>query len=1209
MWLDGWVRSMQPSPETAREGTGTHAGAMSPRSFLALAPKGGLRAILAMLPPFIADALQHLFWPFIQPFAWFLFYPAVFLSSWIGGARAGVAATILSTLLAWWSFVPPEHTLVKEEPRYVLSAAVFVAMGILFSLFHSRLRQVTRQANEALTTARSASGRLQDANQQITRLIEQASDGIFIADVNGRYTDVNSAGCLMLGYSRDEIVRKSITDLIPPTDAERLWRAKEQLLRGEIQVAEWALRRKDGTYLPVEVSAKILPDGRWQGFVRDITERKHAENEIRMLARLQAVVAELGQRALRADSPGKVLKEAVALVAQTLEVEYCKVLELLPDGKALLLRWGVGWQEGLVGRATVGTGTDSQAGYTLLSDQPVVVEDLRTEKRFSGPPLLHEHGVVSGMSVIIATSAGPYGVLGAHTRRRRSFTEDEVHFLLAVANVLGSMIERGLAEEALRQSEANLNRAQEVAHIGSWYLDVADNQLTWSDEVFRIFGLPKGATLTYEAFLSAVHPDDREHVDKAWTNALRGAPYDIEHRILVDGELRWVNEKAQVEFDTGGQALRGIGTVQDITQLKLAQDRLVRINRANRALSKCNEALVRAVEESTLFQQICDIVVQEAGYRLCWVGRAEHDEAKSVRAIAQAGWEVGYLAAVNIAWEDSERGRGPTGTCIRTRETTIARHIATDPRMALWRDEALKRGYASSIAIPLFVNSEVFGALTIYAAEPDAFGAAEVELLTELASDLSFGITALRTRAERARAEEEIRTLNAELEQRVLARTAELQAATAELQQAREREFEIGCRIQQTLLLDPPPTGIPGLRVAALTIPTQRIDGDFYIFIKHREGDLDVIVGDVMGKGIPAALLGAATKAHFLKALSHLMALSTSGKLPEPKEIVMLAHAQMVRQLIDLESFVTLCYARLNVKKHRLDLVDCGHTGIVQVHGETGLSEVLHGDNLPLGVREGEIYEQVSVPCKPGDLLLFFSDGITEARNAAGELFGADRLKDYVQSHSQLPPPALVEAIRDAVFAFSQPARLADDLTSVAIRMEEIDLPLVREKIPIASDLRELRRAREFVRSFCTHLPAARLDEEGVNALELAVNEAASNIMKHAYHGRTDQRIDLEGEAFPGRVVIRLHHLGDPFELASAPVPALDGSRESGFGVYFITRSVDEVYSYRDERGRNCLALVKICVERRKERPCGDNGRQNRRRGDCGSSGGRTGCQ
>ena len=131
--------------------------------------------------------------------------------------------------------------------------------------------------------------------------------------------------------------------------------------------------------------------------------------------------------------------------------------------------------------------------------------------------------------------------------------------------------ERKRAEEALRASEADLNRAQEIAHIGSWHLDTAHNHLTWSDEVCRMFGRPIGAALTYEAFLCTVHPKDRERVDRAWGAALHGAPYDIEHRILVGGELKWVRERAKVEFDAQGKAVKGIGTVQDITERKAAE--------------------------------------------------------------------------------------------------------------------------------------------------------------------------------------------------------------------------------------------------------------------------------------------------------------------------------------------------------------------------------------------------------------------------------------------------------------------------------------------------------------------------------------------------------------------------------------------------------------------------------------------------------------
>jgi sigma-B regulation protein RsbU (phosphoserine phosphatase) len=290
---------------------------------------------------------------------------------------------------------------------------------------------------------------------------------------------------------------------------------------------------------------------------------------------------------------------------------------------------------------------------------------------------------------------------------------------------------------------------------------------------------------------------------------------------------------------------------------------------------------------------------------------------------------------------------------------------------------------------------------------------------------------------------------------------------------------------------------------------------------------------------------------------------------------VMLAHAELVRHLIELDSFVTLCYARFDMSKCRLDLVDCGHTGIVHVHGKTGFHEILHGDNLPLGIREGEIYDQSSVPFEPGDLFLFYSDGVTEARSSTGELFGSQRLEECVVSNGQLEPSSLVEAVRKAVATFTGSGRLTDDLTSVAIRVQERQIPVARRELEITSNLKQLRQAREFVRSFCHNLPGPPLDEDSVAALELAVNEAASNIMKHAYHGRKDQWIHLEAEAFPGRLAIQLHHLGDPFEPSSAPRLLLDGSRDSGFGAYIIARSVDEVRYYRDERGRNCIALVK----------------------------------
>ena len=399
--------------------------------------------------------------------------------------------------------------------------------------------------------------------------------------------------------------------------------------------------------------------------------------------------------------------------------------------------------------------------------------------------------------------------------------------------------------------------------------------------------------------------------------------------------------------------------------------------------------------------------------------------------------------------------------------------------------------------------------------------------------------------------------------------------AQEELARAREQEVEIGFKIQQTLLLDQPPSDLPGVRVAALTIPSQRIDGDFYDFFNHRDTCLDVIVGDVMGKGIPAALLGAATKSHFLQALSRLISLSEPGTLPEPKDIVTLAHSEMVRRLIEVESFVTVCYARFDLVRQRLDLVDCGHTTTIQFQARTGTCRFLQGENLPLGVSEQEIYEEISVPVEPGDVLLFYSDGLTETRNRDGELFGIERLAGCLQEHGRLEPRELIEQIRLAAVAFSNAERFGDDLTCVAVRIEVRELPLLRSEIEVASDLKELARARAFVREVCSRIHDPAPDEETVQQLELAVTEAASNVMRHAYAGRADRRVQIDMDVFADRIVLRLHHLGQSFDPDAVRPPVFDGTQDGGFGMYIINQSVDEVRYHRDERGRNCISMTK----------------------------------
>lgn len=180
------------------------------------------------------------------------------------------------------------------------------------------------------------------------------------------------------------------------------------------------------------------------------------------------------------------------------------------------------------------------------------------------------------------------------------------------------------------------------------------------------------------------------------------------------------------------------------------------LERELRAISACHQTLLRAVDEQTLLQDICRIVCDEAGYRLAWVGYAEEGEGKPVRPIAWAGFEDGYLAGVNITWGDTERGRGPTGTAIRTGKVVRADDSLSDPKMTPWSEAAASRGYRGSVALPLKdEHGRAFAALNIYSSQPRAFDADEIELLEQFAADLSFGISVLRDRAERAKADAE----------------------------------------------------------------------------------------------------------------------------------------------------------------------------------------------------------------------------------------------------------------------------------------------------------------------------------------------------------------------------------------------------------------------------------------------------------------------
>ncbi len=241
-----------------------------------------------------------------------------------------------------------------------------------------------------------------------------------------------------------------------------------------LSLATWAVAAGD---LSIRLPEGEQPRGRDE-VINVAREFDRMLDALRSRTRQQSAVAQLGQRAVAETNLTSLMDKAVSLIAQTLNVEYTSVLEVLPDS-TLLLRAGVGWNEGLVEHATVDAGLDSPPGYSLIANTLVVVEDLRKETCFSGSQLLHDHCVVSSISIPIAGEQ-PFGVLSAHTTTRRTFHQDDIHFLQLIANVLATAIERKQVEteleqalQALRQTQAQLIQTEKMSSLGQMMAGIA----------------------------------------------------------------------------------------------------------------------------------------------------------------------------------------------------------------------------------------------------------------------------------------------------------------------------------------------------------------------------------------------------------------------------------------------------------------------------------------------------------------------------------------------------------------------------------------------------------------------------------------------------------------------------------------------------------------------------------------------------------------
>ncbi|MBP1766745.1 MAG: sensor histidine kinase response regulator [Candidatus Aminicenantes bacterium] len=601
-------------------------------------------------------------------------------------------------------------------------------------------------------------------------LLGQVHDGIVGADPDTCITYWNKGAELIYGFTEAEALGRTTGELLRPAYApgERK-KILDDLAHHGMSEATIRTRHKNGTEVIAEVHSTRIADesGATLGYVvayRDVTGRKKADEELhRTREHLENLLDYANAPIIVWDPSFKITRfnhaferltglQAGAVIGRPLDI-------LFPEASR-----------------------DESLGHikrTLAGERWEVVEI----------PILRTDGAVR---TVLWNSANVYD-------------QDETTITATIAQGQ-DITERKLAEEELRRHAGELEKARAQAENEKLRLEAVMEALPVGVAITDVRGGNIKANSTYDRIWAGPRPGVRSVSDYAaykarWADTGQPlAPEDWASAQVVEKGMPVVGQMIEIERfdgsrahvinsaspvrDAAGHVVGSAVAIQDITELRRSQDDLRHLNRTLTALSHSNQALMRARDEKEFLEEACQIIVRDCGHAMVWIGFAEKDPQKSVKPVAFAGFEDGYIETLNISWADTERGRGPTGTAIRTGKPCACNDMLTDPKFAPWREQAIARGYTSSLVLPLLSESTPMGAISIYFRQPGRVSEDEMDLLSELANDIAYGIASIRLREAHARAEQslqqrslELQKLTETLEQRVAERTADLATA------------------------------------------------------------------------------------------------------------------------------------------------------------------------------------------------------------------------------------------------------------------------------------------------------------------------------------------------------------------------------------------------------------------------------------------------
>lgn len=865
--------------------------------------------------------------------------------------------------------------------------------------------------------------------------------------------------------------------------------------------------------------------------------------------------------------------------------------------------------------------------HAILGDTIFEVSDAALDPRFSGNPLVTDYPDIrfyAGAPVRLS-SGECVGTLCVIDRQPRRLDAQQRDILTQLACAAARALEgrRAMAAERhlldaqahvnslLRESEALLDRTGRLAGVGGWAIDLVSNALSWSGETCRILGVEPGYPLTIEKTIGFYAPEARPLIQAAIDKGMRsGEGWDLELPLIqASGRRIWTRSVGAIDF-CEGVPVRLVGVNWDVSNLRELSLELERKEQMLRSVTDSLPMLVSYIDpqqryrfanqtyaawygrpvEDMVGRRVADVLPAST-----WAKVAPHLQAAlqgtaSVHEneLTVLGQQRDLRVQFIPQWGQHQEVEGVVTVISDISEYKAIEQTLRKSKNSLKQAQAIAHigSWEYEISTEQFFCSEE--AYRIFGVEPGSV-VRHVDFLSQLVhpddrkKSLSAHWSALQkskrfeTDYRIVRADGDIRYLLHRIERSldeagqpaklagVVIDVTQRKLGELALEAARERELAIGYSVQQSLLMADVPSELNGAWITAYTEPSQGLHGDFIAVSQISSTRFSLLIGDVMGKGVHAAMIGAGVKNAYYQVLAELTAQTLASQaLPSAEAIINALHARMTPKLIEMNSFVTLALYAFDIEAGTLTVVNAGHTPALLARAGSGPVEMIVGSNLPIGVLTSEIYAQHVVHIAVNDQLVIYSDGISEVRNRAGEEFGEAGISAWLTDvgAADVPQAAALNTLRQALADFGGPQRVADDQTVLMVRLRPHDLPVRQtpttghnpDYLTLPMRLGALPALRTRLAQVTAQWPRAQADE-----LILATYEAATNTIRHTPASLPEAYLACRFTTDPDSLCVEFFYPGAPVVLDEARGPDFSGASESGFGLYIMREFLDQV--------------------------------------------------